>query len=113
MKSRHAAALALVGWFLMVPPWATDMKTQPQTIVKRTGAFSAQADCARERLRRLGLASQTLAELTVPRSHRAQSELTPDVIEPDETARAFAWSVLASRCIASDDPRPYDRRGSQ
>jgi hypothetical protein len=108
MNLRHAAALALVGWYLMMPPWFTDKKPHTEAPMRRwnqTVAFGTKADCTRERLRRLESVSQTLAEVTVPKSHRAQSEVTPDVTEPDETAKALAWSVLALRCIASDDPR--------
>ena len=38
-------------------------------------------------------------------THRAHSEAFPDVTEPDATEMAFAWSIFASRWVATDDPR--------
>src|SRR5260370_346734 len=52
MKSRHAAALAFVGWYLMVPPaigtddttWSFDTDA-PLTLWTRTATFSSKQEC--------------------------------------------------------------------
>src|SRR5208283_413739 len=54
MKPRHAAALALVGWYLMVPPPplppnATPDLSTPLSGWKIIGFFNGEGDCERIR----------------------------------------------------------------
>jgi hypothetical protein len=50
MKSHHAAALALVGWYLMLPPMVdghTDTSA-PLNSWRMTGSYDAAIDCRKE-----------------------------------------------------------------
>lgn len=111
MNVRHAAALALVGWYLMVPP-ASDWTRWQQTLAstkpqqgggdydvfgffgapllkwKQQGEFDSQTDCekARQQLR-------TRDGTDANQSPRNAKQYTAD----------HAW------CIATDDPRLKER----
>jgi hypothetical protein len=41
MKARHAAALALVGWYLMLPPVISDGRTRKDAPLSRWYIFSS------------------------------------------------------------------------
>jgi len=101
MKPGHAVALALVGWYLMMPPWFTDKKPHTEAPMRQwnqMGAFDTKDDCTRERHRRIGLVGTTFGAEIVANGN-------PDVPKPDATALAFASSIFAAQCVASDDPR--------
>jgi hypothetical protein len=58
MKSRHAAALAIVGWYLMLPMQAPDEQgtaiAAPSPVASSTFAvYKSQQDCEAERLQLL------------------------------------------------------------
>ena len=82
MNLRHAAALALVGWYLMVP------LSQGDPIPKwdHYGSFDSASECttARENAIRAGVADATMMGTS-------QVEVK--------------HALLLSECIASDDPR--------
>ena len=80
MKPRHAAALALVGWYLMMPPLGSDGRpddSAPLPQWKIRGSFDTAAGCA-----------DALAE-----------QLGRDF--PEMVRQA----IHASRCVSIDDPR--------
>jgi hypothetical protein len=84
MKLRHAAALALVGWYLMVPP-STDERA-PLFQWEVVASYDSASAC-REAL------------------HKSKD---PAQVESDypSLARLFAaQGFLAAQCIATDDPR--------
>ena len=104
MKLRHAAAFALVGWYLMVSPFTRksylgadihaaqlglllihpnpDM-AQPLSKWQKIGQFDSEHDC-----------------------HRALRRLEYEGEKPADTPTTFRWPVWGTaRCIASDDPR--------
>ena len=52
MNSRHAAALALIGWYLMLPPVNSDGRTQKDAPLWRWYIFSSyetKQACEKER----------------------------------------------------------------
>ena len=81
MKIGHAAALALVGWYLVTPPWqkgknAVEEKLDaPLSKWIQSHAFDSAAEC---------------------------EALREQVIKAQKDA---GISVTAERCVASDDPR--------
>ncbi|MGO9605408.1 MAG: hypothetical protein ACLQAT_18805 [Candidatus Binataceae bacterium] len=85
MKLRHATALALVGWYLMVPPLShlpKDGRMEPLFNWTMVGAFRTEKDCDAER----------------PKF----SKLDPNLgsyrgLPPEE--------IYDVQCIATDDPR--------
>jgi hypothetical protein len=105
MNPRHAAALALVGWYLMVPPVTPEGLTDPnatlvngkapisQWIIFR--AYDSADQCQQER--RSG-------QLALVDAIRANPELLIDRAQFGLKAMDLLKRG-ASQCIASDDPR--------
>jgi len=96
VKIRHAAALSLMTWFLMVPPLIPNSgevnKSAPlsQWIKRRAFPHSEGCEAAKERLRKTGLANQTEADAMGRRgSHNPE----------------FHCVVCQAQCVAEDDPR--------
>jgi hypothetical protein len=98
MKPRHAAALALVGWYLMSP--LVDHKAEkllyeaPLTYWEHEGSFDTAAECERK----------------LRDNMRVMSNLTMSNLTMKSTDRSPGYnlglnSALAAKCIASDDPR--------
>ena len=91
MKPRHAAALALVGWYLMVPPMEGD-HTNPSAPFSRwrmtAGSFDAASEC-----------------------RKALDDSTRDAIKALKDphilpfTREASLQFLDAACVASDDPR--------
>jgi hypothetical protein len=88
MKTRHAAALALVGWYLMVPPLDRQRRSltnAPLTRWSRVRTLDSEHAC-----------KEWLAALL--KSFKGHSfENFEQAVQAD--------SVFHGRCIASDDPR--------
>ena len=104
MKLRHAAALALTGWYLIVPPgsckpgWISPDKPQPcaaplsDWIVALS--FSHQDKCEAERN----------ADISYGKQETANARGSDDRVLVDSTAKLY-WRALSERCISTDDPR--------
>ena len=94
MKLRHAAALALVGWYLMLPPDqnpalpARDI-TAPISEWVRVGSFDSAVACEAEQQKRVQFYIHL--GLTTP--------------EATSTYRDRTLDYENAQCIASDDPR--------
>ena len=93
MKLRHAAALTLVSWYLMVPPSAlrfSDLATGLEPLWQRwqIGSFDSANAC--EQGRRM-MIDRFMADL----------QRDPSNAEAVHGFDAFYYS----QCIASDDPR--------
>jgi hypothetical protein len=91
MKPRHAAALALVGWYLMLPPThlsnghlVGDTKT-PFSDWTTLGSFDTAHECAKYQMKLI---------------HSAKGQVY---------VRPFTYELpidpVYSQCVASDDPR--------
>jgi hypothetical protein len=88
MKPHHTAALALVGWFLFLPPSYPDHRVDTNAPLslwfKAHHEFASQAECQQVK--------QRLVDLHVK----------PYV---DEHEREKAQGEMAAICVSSDDPR--------
>ena len=87
MKLRHAAALALVGWYLMVPTIEGDHHVQlalPMSQWARLGTFKSAQECATNQASRVEIAANA-AE--------------------NEAGDAAYEAARNSVCVQSDDPR--------
>jgi hypothetical protein len=114
MTPRHAAALALVGWYLMRPPGpnngAPDFRA-PLSQWTYSGSFDSAKDCQRERDSRIDLGVKTIHDIreTVDGLTRQQAVLGKDRLqtlrEDAGEAQTFWLQYTASQCIATDDPR--------
>jgi hypothetical protein len=96
MKLRHAAALALTGWYLMLPPTIPDSyevnqgAPLSQWTIRNTFPRNAGCENAKYRMREQALAAQAEHSATGRRGHG-----NPDV---------FCIRCNA-QCVAEDDPR--------
>jgi len=87
MKLRHAAALALVGWYLMVPPLRSKGSSE---------CYEANAPISQwQRIEAFDTAEQCKAASTKSALWHKQHGL--------DCGLASAW--LDAQCIESDDPR--------
>jgi hypothetical protein len=98
MKPRHAAALALVGWYLMTPPvsdhGAIIYQDAPLSQWTKAQLFDSESDCEAKRKEAI-TDSQEAADL-VPDS---------DIDKDDkQDATDAASQTEVSRCVAADDP---------
>jgi hypothetical protein len=89
MNARHAAALAFVGWYLMLPPPASDHQgtdtTAPLSIWFRAKpVYETKADCERDKAGLIALKREN------PSSPAEQMKLEGE---------------KAGLCVSSDDPR--------
>jgi hypothetical protein len=103
MNLRHAAALALVGWYLMVPPgsckpgWISPGTPQPcaaplsDWIVALS--FFHQDKCDEERS----------ADISYSKEETANARGSTDKVLVDSTAKLY-WRALTERCVSTDDP---------
>jgi hypothetical protein len=84
MKPRHAAALALVGWYLMVPP--------PQDVKHGFFAFVPL--------------SQWTHKATFDTEVHCKREISKGCLNINQNGENMrSGSLCRARCVASDDPR--------
>jgi hypothetical protein len=105
MNPRHAAALALVGWYLMVPRSFPDNPLPqwkaPISEWDRYGDFASKAKCEAkkakmtEQARNLKVCTELIAK-----TQREAAEASDDM--PCERIEEY---MDISQCVASDDPR--------
>jgi hypothetical protein len=95
MKPRHAAALVLVGWYLMVPPTKETNQMAPSVPLPNWVVLRAfdTADACNEAQDQL-------------RYHVSRLNLQNPVVSAASEAAEF------SQCIASDDPRLRENEAS-
>jgi hypothetical protein len=94
MKPPHAAALALVAWYLMVPPLVNapnkiDMEA-PLASWKEYQTFDTSEEC-----------DKALFSAHAKYEHTASAPLG----SIKKGTRAFALQMTFAQCISSDDPR--------
>jgi hypothetical protein len=109
MKPRHAAALVLVGWYLMMPP-PYGPKTNPGAAPLGQwtvfGRYDSARECSDERTKMIRVQSMALL-----------SDLVEGV--SDANLPSLSLDFKHAQCIASDDPRLKEkqrraaRRGEQ
>ena len=101
---RHAAALALVGWYLMVPPNKNDDTPLSEWIVRRTydSADACQQGASTER-------AQAAAKLrqydSMSALERRNLEHTQEGLDREIADNASIDQAFRSACIESGDPR--------
>jgi hypothetical protein len=115
MTFRHAAALALVGWYLIEPIPDRDGKLlyeAPLTYWEQEGSFDTAAECQRERewwTRELERIEQKERKKSEAQKEREETEMDAMSKSQPGTARKSRGLGLkaadAAKCIASDDPR--------
>jgi hypothetical protein len=103
MTIRHAAALALVGWYLLIPPVFSPMGDHPRAFNDLNASlkkwdiwapFESETSCKREKER---IQSEAPLRLKFAREYPDQDR------NGNIVAVAEAWQ--RAECIATDDPR--------
>jgi len=90
----YTAAMALVGWSLLLPPVSRTMRLDMNPDLSKWSIHSShatEAECRQER--------QRLQALATPSADEQKSSLR----RPARDARAARYR--SSRCVSSDDPR--------
>jgi hypothetical protein len=114
MNPRHAAALALVGWYLIRPPGPDNGEPDFEAPLSRwtySGSFDSANECERERDSRIDSGERNTHEIkgTVDALARQQGVVSEDRLKSlrEEFGKAQTLWVQysASQCIATDDPR--------
>jgi hypothetical protein len=89
MKPRHAATLALLGWYLMVPPpygWLSP--DAPIAQWKEWQAFDTATQCEAAHDKMIADGQKTVFD-----SHATEGDKT------------LAYEFITSQCVEADDPR--------
>jgi hypothetical protein len=99
MKPSHAAALALVGWYLMTPPTSKDKihADLPLSQWKKLQSFDTESQC-----------QDALTDLYNPSIDKRMRENTKP-----EAYKLFKQFMEDMRCVSTDDPRTRDLAGRQ
>lgn len=104
MKPRHAAALALVGWYLMAPPNKNEDTPISAWIVRRTydSADACQAGLSKDR-------AQAAAKLrqydSMTDLQRRNLEHNQEALDREIADNASIDESFRSACIEQGDPR--------
>jgi hypothetical protein len=96
MKLRHAVALALVGWYLIVPPTGRTLRAGlavPLSQWITVAAFDRADNCESGKRKGLPLVEERIKE----------NAKKAGVSAHDSDVQLLAQRLL--RCVASDDPR--------
>jgi hypothetical protein len=95
MNLRHAAALALIGWYLMIPPInpadigsSTVKIDSPLAQWKTYKSFDSAAECEAAKPEMINAIASGLSEF------QKKDKTNPEYVG--------AWNA---KCVASDDPR--------
>jgi hypothetical protein len=96
MNLRHAAALALVGWYLMVPPYVNRKLSTDAPLSKWEVYVASDSADECEALKTASL--KTAGQEKITGKDGAVTERGAKVI-------ALWFQLSNSQCIASDDPR--------
>ena len=104
MKRRHAAALALVGWYLMVPPNKKEDTPLNEWIVRRTydSAEACQVGASNERAQAAAKLKQydSMTDLERRNLEHNQEALDREIADNESIDASFR-----SACVESGDPR--------
>ena len=109
MNLRHAAALALVGWYLMMPPWTTSWfsttkrrnDSAPISQWETLRSFDSAELCEQFR----GADDDTWQDMVLRWGKEEPLLKASGVKDWTKTVNEVKESMDHSRCIASDDPR--------
>jgi hypothetical protein len=108
MNFRHAAALALVGWYLIGPPrYLLTGRPAPEAPLTEWTAYdtyATQAECLNERDKRIKFtAGNHPMNPKLATILEQQRKFPPGTIQKMNDHN-FEWSLL-NQCVKADDPR--------
>src|SRR5262245_22527409 len=110
MKARHAAALALVGWYLMAPPYDRKGNIENHASLGEWDllqAYDSAAECRTALNGLKGSAEKSIAASnSTEQIARERSELQR--LKPSEVKKKLydlEFRIPLAVCVATDDPR--------
>jgi hypothetical protein len=104
MSIRHAALLALMGWYLIMPPLGSGV-VPPISQWRRAGVFEKADDCTTAQNLILSACRQDLDDMKRRRmAERRRGIVTSEAEESVRSTFHTCTTTLLSRCVASDDP---------
>jgi hypothetical protein len=101
MKSRHAAALAIVAWYLMIPPVGIDNMVDaraPLSQWRKGVSFKSEAACADS-------LKDAIQNPMTPAEYQAATQATRKAKMHPLSMAEMIKRTAQSRCVAADDPR--------
>jgi len=99
MNLRHAAAVALVGWYLMIPP-----------VIEKAGSYEADFNAPLSRWS-VNSPFDSASECRAVNANLVlQQRRVFDQAQVHSRDWAVAQRLVVSQCIASDDPRLKDAK---
>jgi len=113
VKLRDTAALALAGWYLILPnpllDGSPDTKA-PLSAWTQSGLFDRAADCEQANLKLIQRAEQRLSRLdkrvdSSPKNRPLTTEAAAALGAKYDDIKAGAMRALFSQCVWSKDPR--------
>ncbi len=113
MSARHAAALALVGWYLLSPPLdhSTGQVVQKSSLRNwgTVGTFATFAKCQAKRQEEITSFADVRNQLSPAEDEYYEHQYDVMTKWPLGTSRKSRGlglkAAMASACVASDDPR--------
>jgi len=110
---RHTAALALAGWYLILPNPLLDGSPDtnaPLSAWSQSGIFDRAADCEQANLKLIQRARQQLSRFekqidSSPKNSGPTTEAAAALSTKYNDIKAGAMRALFSQCVSSDDPR--------
>jgi hypothetical protein len=101
MKSRHATALAIVAWYLMIPPIGVDNKVDTRAPLlewRKSVKFDSEQQCE-EALK------DVIQHPTTPDEYQAATKATLKARMHPISQAEMTKRTAESQCVAADDPR--------
>jgi len=101
MKSCHAAALAIVVWYLMIPPIGVDNRVDAQAPLSqwRKGvSFNSQKECDDS-------LKDAIQNPMTPAEYQAAAKATQKAKMKPLSISEMTKRTAESLCVAGDDPR--------
>ncbi len=101
MKFRHATALAIVAWYLMIPPIGADYKVDaraPMLEWRKSVKFDSEQQCE-ESLK------DVIEHPTTPDEYQAAAKATLKARMHPISRAEMTKRTAESQCVAADDPR--------
>jgi hypothetical protein len=101
MKSRHATALAIVLWYLMIPPIGADNKVDPHAPLsqwRRGVGFESQQQCDDS-------LKDAIQNPMTPAEYQAAANATRKAKMKPLSMSEMTKRTVESLCVAADDPR--------
>jgi hypothetical protein len=107
MRLCHATALALLGWYLMIPPIVPSpgQSLSNREVMKRMSWFPD----SNARLGRWSISGSYDDATACEKLKQLLISAGKECVSPYTWTRAFCAAATEAQCIASDDPRVNDR----